>query len=190
MTLLLTILLSPEALAQTNLLPGIEQLSAQISNESSDVELRIQRGELYRRHGNLALSLILAGKDNHGNASFQIKEGLAIIPKETKLLGLAVDLALIQSDIRQAFVFMTRIPAPVLELPQWQFRQAVWSCIKGDEAVASSKFSTLVSSLAEEKNRAGTWQAPVETFARLAENPKSEECANSVKEMLAKRKPD
>ena len=51
-----------EGIAHPDLLMRIEQLSAQIASDPSDIDARIQRGELYRRHGDWALGSADLGK--------------------------------------------------------------------------------------------------------------------------------
>lgn len=69
-----------------------------------------------------ARCLVQAGDSQWPAAEEMLDSGLARFPRETSLLGLAVDLALAQNDPESAVALVSSLPGALLRLPQWQAR--------------------------------------------------------------------
>ncbi len=69
-----------------------------------------------------ALALVSAGAGRWPDARAVIEDGLSRFPAEVSLLGLGTDLALALDDEASARHYMSKLPAAVRELPQWQER--------------------------------------------------------------------
>lgn len=135
-----------------------------------------------------ALSLIAA---NDWQASGHIiNAGLSRFPREVSLLGIAVELALVQQDVHQVLAYFTRVPERLRSLPQWRFRKAVWHCVSGDQEAAVDEFRTLVTTTKPQQvSRTGTWEVPVAAISSLIEQPQANTCVELVKELLASQAP-
>ena len=138
----------------------------------------------------LILSLLAAGRDHAAEAMAEINNGLNRFSRELSLLGLGVDLALARSDPQLAFQLMARLPQGLSDLPQWQFRKAVWYCLDGDTNAATRSFSTLLANAQDrEQQRAGTWEPPMEIISKLNSDTKVETCSNAMWELLLRQHP-
>jgi methionine-rich copper-binding protein CopC len=134
---------------------------------------------LYRAN---ALALIRAGAEHFSTAMEVVLEGLSDFPAEVTLTAIATDLSLARSDTVTAKRLMSRLPAPVLNLPQWQTRNALLECQSGYTTKAAAWFSSAV----DPSN--GPGQPPgllsVEWLARLAAEPDPENCQAAVIDIL------
>lgn len=89
-----------------------------------------------------ALAFAKAGVDHFATAMFVVQAGLMQFPAEVRLTGIGVDLSLARSDTDTASKLIGQLPAPVLDLPQWQTRQALLDCQVGHGARARLWFTT------------------------------------------------
>jgi tetratricopeptide (TPR) repeat protein len=142
---------------------------------------------LYRSH---IISELSAGPESYASATASVQAGLNHFPREISLLGLAVDLALVQSDGQAALNTMMRLPGRLQELMQWKFRRAAWQCIQGNEDRAKEAFNDMLTpSGDDEKRRAGTFDLSPEEVGALAGDPTVDKCTAAVSALLAKLQP-
>jgi len=137
---------------------------------------------LYR---SLVITHFASGNSGMADAIAAVNAGLGKFPREISLLGLGVDLSLVQLDLSAALNYMSKVPQRLYKLPQWRFRRAVWSCLEGDIDTASVTFSALLAEADHSgQHRAGTWVLPLESVSSLAENPKAGSCSAAVRDGL------
>ena len=142
---------------------------------------------LYR---SLVLSLVAAGADYVDEAITAVNEGLIRFAGEISLLGLGVDLSLSKKEPLQAQLYLEKVPWRLKALPQWQFRQVILVCVKGDVEVAAERFSFMLTELQSEgSQRAGTWEPPLDLITGLAAEPGVNECSRAIWETLRKQQP-
>ncbi|MFT5140939.1 MAG: tetratricopeptide (TPR) repeat protein [Rhodothermales bacterium] len=142
---------------------------------------------LYRAQ---VISLYTATPDDLEEASAVVDAGLNRFPREISLMGLGVDLALVQSDVRHALQYMMRLPSRLDGLLQWKFRRASWACINKDRNAASSGFKEVLSNVSEKEiRRAGTFDLSIETVSALAEAPEPEKCIEAINSLLHRLEP-
>ncbi len=105
-------------------------------------------------------------------------------------MGLAVDFAIERSDTGAATVYMSRLPARLTVLNQWQFRAALLACLEGQADVAKFTFAKLLSDAqGNVRHRSGTWNVSVEILSWLAERPEPESCRATVRDSLSMLQP-
>ena len=135
---------------------------------AGDFEKAISNSErpspsLYR---SLVITQFASGADYYPAAVTTVDAALQRFPVEVSLLGLAVDLALERSDTGAATVYMSRLPARLAGLNQWQFRAALLACMEGQADVAKSTFAKLASDTqGNVRHRSGTWNVSVEILS-------------------------
>jgi len=157
-----------------------------------DYQLAINNSErpspsLYR---SLVLSLVATGADYIDEAITAVNDGLNRFAGEISLLGLGVDLSLSQKDILQAQLYLEKVPSRLKALPQWQFRQVILVCIKGDAEMAAERFSLMLTELQSNgSQRAGTWEPPLDLISGLVAKSSVDECSRAAWETLRKQQP-
>ena len=136
------------------------------------------------------LSLVAAGADYTDEAIVAVNDGLNRFAGEISLLGLGVDLSLSQTDAQQAQVYLEKVPSRLMALPQWQLRQVILVCVKGDVEVAAERLSFMLTELqGNGLQRAGTWEPPVDVITGLVANASVDECSEAAWEILRKQQP-
>ena len=167
---------------------GMAQYAAAAEDFSRAIETNARPSPiLYRAK---VLALLASGWDQTDRAVETVAEGLGHFPREINLLGLAVDLALVASDTDSAVSHFSRLDTRLLELPQWQFRQATWHCVAGNTEKAREAFETLLSPDGEGlTSRTGTWSAPRGLDEQLQANPEPARCLAVMREYLLAQQP-
>ncbi|NNE06607.1 MAG: hypothetical protein HKN15_12875 [Xanthomonadales bacterium] len=141
--------------------------------------------ELYR---SLTLAYVAAGKDQLPGATAAVAEGLNHLPREINLLGLGVDLSLSLLDSKRALAYLSRVPQKIQELPQWQFRRAVWWCLEGQLDDAGKAFSRLLDSAEDSHSIVSrTWNPPTDSLRELSTSPVPGRCSDVVWESLLRQ---
>jgi tetratricopeptide (TPR) repeat protein len=159
---------------------------------AQDYQLAINNSErpspsLYR---SLTLSLVAAGAEHADDAIAAVNDGLNHFAGEISLLGLGADLSLSQKNSPQAQSYLEEVPSRLTALPQWQFRQALLVCVKGDAEVASERFSAMLTELQDnDAQKAGTWEPPMEAITLLVAETSIDGCSEKAWEMLLKQQP-
>jgi len=138
----------------------------------------------------LVLSLVAAGADYTDQAITAVNDGLKLFSTEISLLGLGVDLSLSQKNAPQAQLYLEKVPSRLKALPQWQFRQMILVCVKGDVEMAAERFSLMLTELQSNgSQRTGTWQPPLDLITGLVVNTSVDECSRATWETLRKQQP-
>jgi tetratricopeptide (TPR) repeat protein len=151
------------------------------ANDFQSVILASERPtpSLYRAN---TLALIRAGDEHYSAAMKVVLQGLSNFPAEVTLTAMATDLSLAQSDTVTAKQLMSRLPAPIHNLPQWQTRNALLECQSGYPTMAAFWFSSAV----EKFNEPGKPPSLLsgEWLARLAAKPDPENCQGAAIDIL------
>jgi tetratricopeptide (TPR) repeat protein len=157
-----------------------------------DYQLAVNNSErpspsLYR---SLVLSLVAAGADHTDEAIAVVDDGLNRFAGEISLLGLGADLSLSQKKPGLAQFYLRKIPSRLNALPQWQFRQAILVCVKGDEDKAAERFSVMLTYLqGNGPQRAGTWVPPLDVITGLVAQTSVDDCGKAAWETLRQQQP-
>ena len=142
---------------------------------------------LYR---SLVLSLVAAGANHTDAAIAVVNDGLNRFAGEISLLGLGADLSLSQKEPRLAQFYLEKVPSRLKTLPQWQFRQAILVCVKGDMETAAARFSVMLTGLqGNGPQRAGTWVPPLDVITGLVAQTSVDNCGKATWETLRKQQP-
>ncbi len=151
------------------------------ANDYQSVILNSERPapSLYRAN---AVALIRAGADHFPAAMEVVLQGLSNFPAEVTLTAIATDLSLAQSDMGTAKRLINELPAPVLNLPQWQTRNALLECQSGHPAMAGIWFSGADEKFHGHGNTSGLLSG--EWLERLATQPSPENCRAAVVDIL------
>lgn len=138
----------------------------------------------------LVLSYVKGGTEYADAALSATDEGLSRFPNEVSLLGLGVDLSLSQSDLKAISKYLADVPPGLMNLPQWQFRDALLTCVEGRSDAATALFSNiLLNSAQNDSERAGTWILPTEQVTHLAIQVSPGECSEVAWDMLLGQTP-
>jgi tetratricopeptide (TPR) repeat protein len=159
---------------------------------AQDYQLAVNNSErpspsLYR---SLVLSLVAAGADQTDEAIAVVDDGLNRFAGEISLLGLGADLSLSQKKPRLAQFYLRKVPSRLNALPQWQFRQAILVCVKGDMETAAERFSVMLTDLqGNGSQRAGTWVPPQDVITGLVAQTSVDDCGKAAWETLRRQQP-
>jgi tetratricopeptide (TPR) repeat protein len=85
-----------------------------------------------------ARALVEGGKELLGQARLVTDAGLAQFPGEVSLLGLGTDIALAEGLPGAAQQYLDRLPAKLLDLPQWRNRLLIKQCFADQLASSGS----------------------------------------------------
>ncbi len=127
-----------------------------------------------------ALALVAAGDGYMSAAMAGVRQGLQHFPQEVALTGLATDISLAVGDTGSVQDLLNRLPHALLDLPQWQKRQALLDCELGSKDKARRRFDAI-----SDKHPgpvpgdlSGAW------LAKLAAAPLPENCQAAARAML------
>lgn len=130
-------------------------------------------------------SLALAADGQWPQAMLAAQAGLAALPGEVALSGLAADLALVNGHQDVARALLEQQAEPIAALPQWRYRAGMLACLEGRAADAETVFGSLSDlGLASEARPAGTWSVDPEALADLASDATADQCRAVLREQL------
>lgn len=142
------------------------------------------------QYRSLVLSLVAAGREYSGEAIEAVDDGLNRLGGEISLLGLGVDVSLSQKEPLQAQHYLEKVPSRLRMLPQWQFRQAILICVKGDVDLASERLSSILAGFqGAGSQKAGTWEPPMDVLSGLVSDPSVDECSRAAWGILLRQLP-
>jgi hypothetical protein len=103
---------------------------------------------------------------------------------------LGVDVSLSQKEPLRAQDYLEKVPSRLSMLPQWQFREAILICVKGDVDLASERLSSMLTGFqGNDSQKAGTWEPPMDVLSGLVSDPSVDECSKAAWVMLFKQQP-
>jgi tetratricopeptide (TPR) repeat protein len=129
-----------------------------------------------------ALALIKAGSEYYPQAMDVVRDGLVRFHSEMLLTGIATDISLARLDIGSAQDLISKLPGPLLNLPQWQFRRALLDCVSGRRQDALNSFIQLSQDPSKSPNKIVLLQQ--HWFPVLVEQPGVENCQTAAQEIL------
>jgi predicted Zn-dependent protease len=130
-----------------------------------------------------ALALVAAGDGYLSAAMASVRQGLQHFPQEVALTGLGTDVSLAVGDTGSAQGLLNRLPQALLDLRQWQNRQALLDCELGSKNEARRRFDDIGNKHLEPVPGylSGVW------LAKLIAEPLPDNCRAAARAMLNER---
>lgn len=142
---------------------------------------------LYR---SLVIAQFASGESLRVQAKITVDTGLRRFPGEASLLGLGVDLALVDAEVERAASYLNTISPGLSKLPQWTFRQAVLACIQGQDESSMVGFVSLLPGAGNQAgNRPGSWTVAPELIEQLIADVEPQKCRETVLIILGAQEP-